>query len=380
MEMIDGNVLAGWLSRLVQIPSVSPAQAGPRAGTPGEGQLAAGVARWFREFGGEVHTEEVLPGRPNVYGIWRGRSDRWAAVDVHMDTAGVEQMAGEPFSGSIGEGRVHGRGAVDTKATLAVTLALLETMHRTGRTPQPNLIIATTVDEEVLARGATAFAGWVREQGISLDQLLVAEPTGCVPAHGHKGVLRLEFRVKGKSTHTSQPHLGQNAVVAAAHLVLALDEEHQRLQTTPPTTSLGPPTLTVSIIHGGTGLNVVPDACQVCVDWRVVADEEPAEVSAFLSDLARRSCPLPVAVEVLLEKDAFLQSPDTPWMQQLAKWSGRTPIIVPFGTNAWAYRGLADECAVLGPGSIDQAHGAEEWVDIEQLEKLASLYAHWWEI
>ena len=378
--MIDGNVLAGWLSRLVQIPSVSPAQAGPRSGTPGEGQLAAAVAGWFREFGGEVHTDEVLPGRPNVYGIWRGRSDRWAAVDVHMDTAGVEQMVGEPFSGSIGEGRVHGRGAVDTKATLAVTLALLETMHRTGGTPQPNLLIATTVDEEVLARGAPAFAAWVREQGISLDQLLVAEPTGCVPVYGHKGVSRLEFRVKGESAHTSQPHLGQNAIVAAAHLVLALDEEHQRLQTAPPTTSLGPATLAVSIIHGGTGLNVVPDACQVCVDWRVVADEEPAEVSAFLSDLARRSCPLPVSAEVLLEMDAFLQSPDTPWMRQLAEWSGQAPTIVPFGTNAWAYGGLADECAVLGPGSIDQAHGAEEWVDIEQLEKLANIYTRWWEI
>ena len=70
---ISTDRLAEWVSRLVRIPSVSPAQAGPRAGEVGEARIAAAVAGWFREMGGEVHTEEVLPGRPNVYGIWRGR-------------------------------------------------------------------------------------------------------------------------------------------------------------------------------------------------------------------------------------------------------------------------------------------------------------------
>src|SRR5689334_21206138 len=101
-----------WLSRLVRIPSVSPDQAGPRARTPGEGKLAAALARWFREMGGEVHIHEVMPGRSNVYAVWRGRSERWVAVDAHTDTVGVEQMVSDPFSGRIEGGRVHGRGAV----------------------------------------------------------------------------------------------------------------------------------------------------------------------------------------------------------------------------------------------------------------------------
>jgi acetylornithine deacetylase/succinyl-diaminopimelate desuccinylase-like protein len=378
--MILGDRLAAWLSRLVRIPSVSPDQAGPRSGAPGEARLAEEVAAWFREFGAEVVSQEVLPSRPNVYGLWRGRSTRWAAVDVHLDTAGVEHMADDPFSGRVEHGRVYGRGAVDTKATLAVILALLEAMHHAGHTPEPNLLIAATVDEEVGARGAPAFAGWVRSRGLALDQLLVAEPTGCGPVYGHKGLSRLEFQVKGVSAHSSQPQLGRNAVVAAAYLVVALEVENQRLPATSPETPLGPATLTVSIIHGGSGINVVPDTCSVCVDRRVVAGEKPLEISAALSELAQRVCPLPVTARVLNEIPAFLQPPDTPWIRQLAEWSGREPATVPFGTNAWAYEGVTRECVVLGPGSIDQAHGDEEWVAISELEKLADIYARWWGI
>src|ERR1041385_2434445 len=104
--MVTGERIAEWLSRLVRIPSVTPVQAGPRAGVPGEACIAEQVARWFAEFGGEVEREEVFPGRPNLYAIWRGRTERWAAIDVHLDTVGVEQMLGDSFSGKIEEGKV----------------------------------------------------------------------------------------------------------------------------------------------------------------------------------------------------------------------------------------------------------------------------------
>src|SRR6188474_2623484 len=112
--MITDTTLATWLQRLVSIPSVTPEQAGSRAGAPGEARMSQALAGWFHDFGGQVETEEVLPGRPNVYGIWRGASERWAALDVHMDTVGVEQMLGDPFGGELRDGRVYGRGAVDT--------------------------------------------------------------------------------------------------------------------------------------------------------------------------------------------------------------------------------------------------------------------------
>jgi len=375
--MLNVDKIAEWLTRLVQIPSVSPDQAGPRAGAPSEGKLAAAVAQWLQRFDGEVYTEDVLPGRPNVYGLWRGREDRWLAVDVHLDTVSVEQMTGEPFSGQVTDGRVYGRGAVDTKASLAIVLALLEQMQQTGQRPATNLLIAATVDEEVGATGAPASARWLQQRQLSLAQLIVAEPTLCAPIHGHKGVVRLAFQIQGKSAHSSQPQRGQNAVVAAAQLVMALQAEHTRLQAQPPT-GLGQAALTVTLLQGGTGINVVPDACYLALDRRVVETERAATVVAGLRQLAQANSPLPFTMQIQKEIDAFFQPPDTGLVRQLGEWTGNAPQVAPYGTNAWAYAPVAQERVVFGPGSIDQAHGAEEWVTLDELAKAAAVYGRWW--
>jgi acetylornithine deacetylase/succinyl-diaminopimelate desuccinylase-like protein len=297
-----------------------------------------------------------------------------------MDTVGVEQMSGEPFSGRIANGRVHGRGAVDTKASLAIILALLEQMHPTGWRPPANLLVAATVDEESGATGAPALANWLRLRQIIPDQLLVAEPTMSTPVYGHKGVCRLEFQVHGQAAHSSQPEQGQNAIMAAVQLIQALDQHHRQQLTTLLENPLGPPALTISTIRGGTGINVVPDSCRMALDRRVVAGERVGEVTETLYQVAQQGCPLPVTMTKLKQIDAFLQSPDTPWLHQLAGWSGQTPVVAPYGTTAWAYGDLAHACVVMGPGSIDQAHGAEEWVTIAELEKMAHIYAQWWDI
>ncbi|MCC6170383.1 MAG: M20/M25/M40 family metallo-hydrolase [Caldilineaceae bacterium] len=378
--MISGHTLAHWLSCLVQIPSVTPDQAGPRAGLPGEARLATAVAGWFQAFGGTVYQEEVLPDRPNVYGLWPGREDRWFGIDVHLDTVGVEQMISDPFDGRIAHGRVYGRGAVDTKATLAVVLALLEAAHQGQQRPRANLLVAATIDEETGARGAPAAAAWMRNRRIQLDQMIVAEPTLCAPVYGNRGNCRLEFQVHGRAAHTSQPQLGQNAVTTAARVVVALDEEHRRLQSeeTIPESALGRPTLTVSWIHGGNGINVVPDLCRFAVDRRIVAGEQTGDVSRALRELAQAASSLPLSVTVLRETAAALQPPDVELVQQFARWSGEAPTVVHYGTNAWAYGEVAREWVVLGPGSIEQAHGPEEWVTFAELEKLARIYTEWW--
>lgn len=377
--MVRRERLANWLSHLVQIPSVSPDQAGPRAGIAGEARIAEEVANWFRHLGGEVHVDAVLPGRPNVYGIWRGATTQWLGVDVHVDTAGVEQMVGDPFSGAIANECVYGRGAVDDKASLAVVLALLEQMKVSGQRPTANLLIAATVDEEVGALGAPAAARWLQRQGVVLDQMIVAEPTLCTPVYGHKGVVRLAFQVLGQAAHSSQPHLGLNAIVAAAHLVLILQQEHERLLTLPPT-ALGNPTLTVSLIAGGNGINVVPNICTVSIDRRMVNGERAVAVTEALQQLAEVCCPQRLTVQVLQLLEAYYQAPDGPFVTNVAAWSGTTPQVAPYGTNAWAYADVSKECVVFGPGAIEQAHGPEEWVALAEMEKAAHIYAQWWGI
>ena len=367
-----------WLSQMVQIPSVNPVQQGPRAGVPGEKAMAEFLAARFREMGGEVEMEDVLPERPNVYGIWRGQTDRWVALDVHTDTVSVEQMTDDPFDGRVEDGRVWGRGAVDTKASLALILTLLEDLKKAGERPAPNLIVVATVSEESGGEGAKAFGEWVQRKGFQLDQLMVAEPTLCVPVHGHKGILAMEFVVRGKTAHSAKPHLGQNAITAAAHLIVALEQEHERLQRVPATTKLGAATLTVSIIQGGKGHNVVPDECHVSAGKRMVPGEDPEQDLAYFAALATNSCPLPVEMKTRIGLGAFYQAADSPWIQQLAEWSRQTPSVVPYGTNALSYGdNVADEIVIFGPGSIDQAHGEVEWVEIAQLEKAMNVYEKW---
>ncbi len=370
---------AQWLSQLVKIPSVTPSHAGVRAGEPGEARIAAAVAEWFARLGGDVAVDHVAPGRPNVYGMWPGLTEQWVAVDVHVDTVGVEEMEGDPFSGEVRAGRVWGRGAVDTKATLAVVLALIEHMQITSQTPQASLVIGATVDEEVSVLGAPAFAAYLDQLPFDVTQLLVAEPTRCIPVIGHPGVARFELAFAGKAAHSAQPHLGRNAIVAAAHTVIAFAHEHAHLQEQPPA-NLGHPALTSTMIQGGSGGNIVPERCTLFVDRRVMDGEEPGPVIDQLYALAQSVAQLPVELTRQLEIPAFYQPAASSWVQQLSRWSGHAPQFAPYGTNAWAYRDLPCDTVVMGPGSIEQAHGASEWVEIDELARIAQIYAQWWGI
>jgi acetylornithine deacetylase/succinyl-diaminopimelate desuccinylase-like protein len=377
--MIETNRVVEWLSRLVQIPSVTPENAGVRSGDSTEALMAAEMAKRFAEFGGEVHTEDVFPGRPNTYAIWRAESsDRWLAVDVHVDTVGVETMRDDPFDGRVEDGRVYGRGAVDTKASLAIVLTALEALHKAGRKLDFNLLVCASADEETGATGAVKFAQWVRDQGIQIDQLVVSEPTMCGPVYGHKGTVGIDFSIQGEAVHSSAPDKGKNAVVAAASVITAFAAEHQRLIALPPRDELGTPVLTVSMVKGGQAVNIVPDRCSVVIDRRLVTGESPAALAEELYEMAEQNCSLPLSMNIIRAVAGFYQEPDTPFIHQLAEWSGIEPQVVGYGTNAHAYTGLAKETVVMGPGSIEQAHRDVEWVEIAQLDKMARIYERWW--
>ena len=113
----------------------------------------------------------------------------------HIDSVGVETMIGDPFDGRLENGRLYGRGSVDTKASLAVVLALLEEMQGPGKVLKPNSGGLRPSDEETGCGGAPVFARWVHRRGLKLDQLLVAEPTMCAPIYGHKGACNVVIEI-----------------------------------------------------------------------------------------------------------------------------------------------------------------------------------------
>ena len=113
---------------------------------------------------------------------------------------------------------------------------------------------------------------------------------------------------------------------------------------------------------------------------RIAPFEDPDDEFERLTEIARvAAAPCEIEVELINGRSspAFYQSPDSPWTAQLAEWSGLAPTTVPYGSNALEYGGLAGEMIVLGPGSVDQAHQAVEWVEIAQLQLLAEIYERW---
>jgi acetylornithine deacetylase/succinyl-diaminopimelate desuccinylase-like protein len=382
--------LAESVAELVRIPSVNPLQTGPRAeeyGAIGEGAIARRLAERFEQVGaGEVVLDEVRPGRPNVYGRFRGRSDRLVVVDVHTDTVSVEHMTGQPFDGRIEDGSVWGRGALDTKATMGVLLALLDEWRRDGLRPEPDLLLVGSVSEEVGGLlGATRFRPWAEQQGLRIDQLLVAEPTEFRPVHGLKGLVLIEVTARGTAAHAARPDLGVNAIEAMAPVIAAFAAEHDRLQLQKPATELGNGSVSVTQISGGSGSNVIPDQCSITVGRRIVPGEDPTEVLDQLTAIAHRACPVLVDVTSLLPltpdgrpaSPAFYQRPDSDFVRFLAEAAGTEPTVAPYGSNALRYSGLAEELVVFGPGSIEQAHQATERIAITELVRLADILGRW---
>lgn len=387
---VTADQLAQSVSALVQIPSVNPLHQGPKAdqhGSDGERAIAEHLGARFDALGAdEVVLHDVVDGRPNVYGFFPGRTDRLAVLDVHTDTVTVEHMTDPPFDGRIADGHVWGRGALDTKASLGVITAMLASWQRSDHRPEPTLLVVGSIGEEAGGLlGATHFRPWAEERGLEIDQMIVAEPTQLSPIHGHNGGVGLLVTAQGASAHSSQPHLGKNAIHAIAPVIAAFEQENARLQTLEPTTDLGNPTVAVTMIDGGTGGNVIPAHCTIQVGRRVSPGEDSEAVYEQLVAIARDACPLPVHIESAfgpspdgrVGADAFYQSADSSFVRDLASWAGTSPTVAPFGTNALRYTGFVNDMVVFGPGAIDEAHQATECVSIDDLVATAEVYTRW---
>ena len=373
--------IAERVAELVQIPSVNPLHAGPKSGDDGERAIASWLADHADALGAEVVVDEVLDGRCNVYARFEGTSDRAVTIDVHLDTVGVEHMPDNPFDGRIEDGRVYGRGSVDTKPTLAVVLQVIEEMRAAGQRPVPTVNLVGTISEEGGGLlGATRYRDWLLERGQRIEQVVVAEPTMCAPVHGHKGGVGLDVTVHGHAAHSSKPHLGANALSGAARIVVAVDAEQERLASLEATTPVGKGTVSVTELAGGLARNIIPDQCNLYVGRRTAPGEDVDEVRAFLCDLIETSAaPMSTTIESLYGdgSPAFYQDPESDLVKTLARLADLVPTTAEYGSNALRYGEVANQLVVFGPGSIDQAHQAVEWVDIAELDRAVDIYRTW---
>jgi len=366
------------LRELVRIPSVNPLS-DPSGGTEtGEGQVAEFILEYLREAHIDCSLQEVLPGRPNVIGVLEGTGKRVMAFEAHTDTVPADNMEFDPFDPGDDAKVVRGRGSCDDKASLAAMLTALKQAAGHGQ-PRCGCVFAATVDEEHQFRGVQKLL----EEGLPLpvEGAVVGEPTQLQVICAHKGGVRLRITTFGKAVHSSEPDQGDNAIYHAAQLVQALEGHARALRQRPPHPLLGTPTLSVTIIRGGTAINVVPDRCAVEVDRRVVPGEEPEQVVAELKQVVEACVARRFAYEIQqLLVGGGMQTSQDAWivgrcLKAVEAVRGSAEVRgVPFGSNASQFAAAGIPAVVLGPGDIAQAHTPTEFVEATQVEQAAEVY------
>jgi acetylornithine deacetylase/succinyl-diaminopimelate desuccinylase-like protein len=363
------NDLAGTLAQLIAINSINPEWSGP-----GEAEVGAFVRAFQEAAGLEVWTDEVLPGRSNIIARLPGQdSSRAVLLEAHLDTVSVAEMTIPPFDPVMKDGRLYGRGACDTKGGLAAMMIALTSLHSEGVVPPCDVYFAAVVDEENAFRGILRLIDWMRERGIHPEAAIVAEPTELRAVLCNKGVLRWQIETRGIAAHSSKPHLGKNAIVAMGRIIERLERHHETLRERSHPL-VGEATCTISLIEGGAQVNFVPERCLITLDRRMLPGETAASVFAEYESLL---ADFPAGEVIIhppsLSDEAMETPPDSLLMQAAAAVLSEigldpAPAGVPFGCDVTKLHRAGIPGIIFGPGSIDQAHAAVEWVDLDQVE------------
>jgi acetylornithine deacetylase/succinyl-diaminopimelate desuccinylase-like protein len=236
------------------------------------------VARFFEWLGLQTFEQEVEPGRRNVIGILPGAGERNLLLEAHMDTVQTDGMTIDPFDATVRDGKVYGRGACDTKASLAAMLAAVEVLAKQRIAPPANVHVAAVVDEEIHYKGISAIAGAIADELLRYDAAIVGEPTQLELIVAHKGCVRFHVDVHGVACHSSTPALGVNAIEQMSEVIAFLKREAESQYPAMAHPLVGPPTHCVSMIRGGVAPNTIPDSCSITIYRRTVPGEESAEV------------------------------------------------------------------------------------------------------
>ena len=362
------------LRELVALPSVNQAflPAGhPRAGERRVGEFLAALAG---RAGLDVDWQPVAPGQANllVRLSSAGRVQRRILLAPHLDT--VEVADESQLIPRIKDGRLYGRGACDTKGSVAAMMTALCDLARSGRRPEATeIVFAGLVDEETSQTGSRKLAA----SGFAADLAIIGEPTRLRVVTTHKGDVWLRLETRGKAAHGSRPELGRNAVHEMARIVDLLETRYAAILRRRRHPRLRHPTINVGTIAGGLQANIVPARCVITIDRRTLPGETDVAVIREIKELLRKNGLRAVFSDAKsgacwpLETDARL-----PLVRQFLRCAGQA---AGDGVDYFSDAGVLGRggipSIVFGPGDIAQAHTADEWISLAQLERARAIIA-----
>ena len=283
----------------------------------------------------------------------------------------------DPLGGEVRDGRLYGRGSADMKGWIGIAVAQARAFLEADL---PHAIhYAFSYDEEVGGFGARRLIADLQAAGLAPTHCIVGEPTGMVPAVAHKGVHRWRCCIRGKAAHSSLTPTSVNAVEAGARLVAHIADmadrwrDHGPFQ---PGFDVPYTTAATCVMHGGIADNVVPEECRVHYEFRnLPGTDEEAMQQAVLERAAQLEAPMravePTAgfnFESFASMPAFQAPPGDPAVALAQRLAGSAQTaLVAFGTEAGLFQRAGIPTVICGPGSIAQAHQADEYVSLEQL-------------
>ncbi|HJR54446.1 MAG TPA: acetylornithine deacetylase [Gemmatimonadota bacterium] len=318
-----------------------------------------------------------------------GEADRGGlTLSGHTDVVPALERgwSSDPFEATAADGTIVGRGTADMKGFLALAIQTLAESDR--RTLARPLALLFTYDEEIGTRGARMLFDSGGPPEPLPRRTIVGEPTSLTPARLHKGHLRARIVIEGRAAHSGLPHLGRSAIEPAARVVSALAELRRVLEAERPAGADAFPqvpfvTLNVGRIDGGAAANVVPDRCALELGARLLPGMDSRDFLARVREAVDRAAgDAPWRLEVAAESPpAMLDQGSDLW--EWLRFESAIPNprasscleSVAFATDAGWLQRLGFECVVWGPGSIEVAHRANEFVPLSDLAAARAMLA-----
>jgi acetylornithine deacetylase len=312
-----------------------------------------------------------------------GGTQGGVVLSGHTDVVPVDgqEWSSNPYQlTDKGDGRLYGRGSCDMKGFIASALALVPAALDMPR--KKPLHLALSYDEEVGCMGAPAMLAQFKQRGIRVDGCVVGEPSSMQPVVAHKGISAWRCHIHGKAAHSSLTPQGCNAIEYAARIISHIRELADAWRNQGPfdrAYDVPHSTLTTNRISGGIAVNTIPEACHFDYEFRYLPDQDAEAIQAQVQDYVTRAV-LPrmrrefPGAEIRFEFSGGapgLESSEQAAITTLVRGLTRNNDVhkVAYATEAGLFQDIGIPAIVCGPGSIEQAHKVDEYVEIAQLER-----------